>query len=99
QIQGESRGLGIVAFEIDERRRPALFVANDQVANFFLINRPGKAPHNLELQNEALVTGLAYNENGLAMACMGVATGDWNQDGLLDLFVTNFENESNTVYL
>jgi tetratricopeptide (TPR) repeat protein len=94
-----SKGLGVVAFELDATRRPKLFVANDQVANYFLDNRPADNPHRIELSNHANTTGLAFNDNGLPMACMGVAIDDFDGDNSLDLFVTNFLDEPNTLYL
>lgn len=95
----ESKGLGIVAFELDVPRRPQLFIANDQVANHFLENAAADNPHSLKLTNHAVTTGLAFNDNGLPMACMGIAVADWDRNNLTDLFVTNFHNESNTLYL
>lgn len=94
-----AKGLGIAAFETSTRRRPVVFVANDQVANFFLTNNPADNQHNLTMSNSAMVTGLAFNENGLAMACMGIAVDDFDSNNLLDLFVTNFKDEPNTLYL
>lgn len=97
--QSESKGLGVVAVELDEPRRPHLFVANDQVANYFLENTPADNPYNMRLSNRAVTTGLAFNDNGLPMACMGVAVADWDGNNLTDIFVTNFHNEANTLYL
>ena len=94
-----AKGLGIVSFEGPNRRRPSVFIANDQVANFLLTNEPSENQFNLQLSNSALLTGLAYNENGVALACMGIAVDDFDSNNMSDLFVTNFENEPNTLYL
>ncbi|MEO2013635.1 MAG: FG-GAP-like repeat-containing protein [Fuerstiella sp.] len=94
-----SKGLGIVAFETQLDRRSVLFIANDQVANYFLRNRPTDDLHNIQLVNDALLIGLAFNDDGLPMACMGIAIDDMNGNNLPDLFVTNFHNEANTLYL
>ena len=44
------------------------------------------------------LAGAAYNEHGVAEGGMGVDFGDYNNDGALDIFVTNFSNETNTLY-
>lgn len=94
-----SKGLGVVAFHMQPGQRPVIFIANDQVANYFLVNSPSDNQWNIELSNQAMINGLALNDVGLAMACMGVAVDDWDNNGLYDLFVTNFHAEPNTLYL
>ncbi|MBC7818621.1 MAG: VCBS repeat-containing protein, partial [Planctomycetaceae bacterium] len=95
----EGRGLGIVAADFDGSGRLSLFIANDAVPNFFFVNRTPHRGGPLHFEEQGLVTGLALDADGLAQGCMGVAAGDANDDGRLDLFVTNFQDESNTLYL
>ncbi|HEX6987147.1 MAG TPA: VCBS repeat-containing protein, partial [Planctomycetaceae bacterium] len=95
----DSKGLGVVAADVGSRGRPSLFIANDQVPNHFLRNLPSDDPSNIRLQEEGFVTGLAFDGEGLPMACMGIAADDADGNGLLDFFVTNFKDESNTLYL
>ncbi|MEO8497220.1 MAG: CRTAC1 family protein, partial [Planctomycetota bacterium] len=95
----DGKGLGIVAADFDGSGRLSLFVANDAVANFFFANETierGGAPKFVE---RALITGLAFSSDALPQACMGVAADDANGDGTLDLFVTNFYEQANTLYL
>jgi hypothetical protein len=92
-------GLGVVAGDFDGSGRLSLFVANDQNANFYLSNEtaePGAAPQFVE---RGVLSGLAYDADGKTLACMGIAAGDANGDGKLDLFVTNYYEEPNTLYL
>lgn len=102
-------GLGIIAANFANNGRLSLFVANDETANYFFVNHSpmehheakdgqelGQAP--LKFEELGLPSGLAVDENGASQACMGVAAGDADGDGLLDLFVTNFYRESNTLY-
>ncbi|HEV7225721.1 MAG TPA: FG-GAP-like repeat-containing protein, partial [Pirellulales bacterium] len=91
-------GLGIVGASFDDTGALGLFVGNDQDANFYFVNTAprGGPPRFVE---RGVISGLAYDENGLAQACMGVAAGDANGDRKLDLFVSNFYAESNTLYL
>jgi len=90
-------GLGIVALDVEGAGRLSLFVANDEVPNFLFINttKPDAAPH---FEDQALINGVALDADGMSQACMGVAAGDYDGDGLMDLFVTNFYQESNTLY-
>lgn len=94
-----ANGLGAVAFRATGAQRPSIFVAVDQQANLWLESQPSDNPVNCMLQDMALVNGLAFSSAGTAQACMGIATGDLNEDGELDLYVTNFYEEYNTLYL
>ena len=89
------KGLGIVACRPAGANGLNLFIANDGVPNFYFVNQGGSR---LEFREEGLLTGLALNRNGQSEAGMGIAAGDFDEDGLLDFFVTNFFNESNTLY-
>ncbi|GAB4138233.1 MAG: FG-GAP-like repeat-containing protein [Planctomycetaceae bacterium] len=91
-------GLGILAADFEGKGRLSLFVANDQTANFFFRNRSTPSEP-LRFVESGLLTGLAADSDGKSQGCMGVAAGDADGDGRLDLFVTNFFNESNALYL
>lgn len=102
-LDEKGQGLGIVAADFDESDRISFFVANDASANFFFKNiaaesqsgRPASAPI---FQEIARLNGTAFNEDGMAQSGMGIACGDADGDGRLDLFVTNFYQQSNTLY-
>ncbi len=93
----EGRGLGVVAADFDGSLRLSLFVANDMTANFFFLNQT-MSPESIQFAESALLSGLALDHLGQPKACMGIAAGDCNQDGRLDLFVTNFYRQSNDLY-
>ncbi|NQV27838.1 MAG: VCBS repeat-containing protein [Rhodopirellula sp.] len=98
-ITSEGKGLGIVAADFTGSGLLSLFIANDAVANGCFINRtPSRGSDPVFLESAAIL-GLALDDEGLAQACMGVAAGDANGDGRVDLFVTNFFEQSNTLYL
>jgi tetratricopeptide (TPR) repeat protein len=86
-------GLGVAAIDVDDDGRLDIFVANDQSPNFLFHNLGG-----LKFEEVAESLGLSGNGNGGFQAGMGVACGDLDGDGLPDLGVTNFYNESMTFY-
>ena len=87
------KGLGAVAGDVDNDGDMDIYVANDKVMNLLYINN-GSAG----FEESALFNGVGFNENGKAEAGMGVDFGDVDHNGSLDLFVTNFSGESNTLY-
>jgi len=92
--KARGKGLGVVPGDIDNDGDMDIYVANDKVMNLLFIN--DGLGHFTE---KALFIGVGFNENGRAEAGMGVDFGDVNRDGWLDLFVTNFSGETNTLYL
>jgi enediyne biosynthesis protein E4 len=89
----DGRGLGVIATDYDEDGDADLYVANDTMMNHFFRNQgPGR------FEETALALGLGFDENGRAEGSMGIDASDYDGDGHLDLFVTNFEGEGNTLY-
>jgi tetratricopeptide (TPR) repeat protein len=91
-------GLGGVAFMTQPDGIPTLFVAVDQQANGLIRFERG-ADGGVQVDDVALLSGIAFNRNGEAEACMGIATGDVSGNGEVDVFVTNFHEETNTLYM
>ncbi|HZW32443.1 MAG TPA: FG-GAP-like repeat-containing protein, partial [Isosphaeraceae bacterium] len=83
-VDRNGRGLGVVAADLDADGRVDLFVANDSSANFLFRNLGG-----LRFEEIAHDAGVAGNASGTYQAGMGVAAGDLDGDGLIDLAITN----------
>ncbi len=72
---------------------PDIFVANDSTPNFLYRNNKDGT-----FTDVGLLTGVAVSEDGREQACMGADFGDFDGDGRLDLFVTNFSDDYYTLY-
>ena len=86
-------GLGALFANLDADGLPDLFVANDSTPNFLYRNTG-----NAEFEEIGLLSGLAFNAHGVEQAGMGVAAGDYLNEGRLSLYVTHFSEEYNTLY-
>jgi hypothetical protein len=86
-------GLGVMWTDFDDDGWPDIFVANDTTPNFAYRNN-----HDGTFTEIGFTSGLAVDENGNEQACMGVSIGDYDHDGRLDLVVTNFADDYNTIY-
>ncbi len=82
------RALGVVAIDLNDDGWTDLFIARDASPNLLLINK-----HDGTFEDIAVDAEVAYNENGLAKAGMGVDAADANGDGLPDLAMTNFNDQ------
>jgi hypothetical protein len=87
------KGLGVLFADFDNDGAPDLYVANDLTANGYYRNRGDGTFESL-----SLLSGAAFNADGKAEAGMGLALGDWDFDDDLDLAVSNFDVETNTLY-
>lgn len=86
--------LGVVPFDADGDGDTDLYVAADSVPNHLFVN-----DGNGTFSEIGTGAGVAVNTEGMAEAGMGVATGDLDRDGRLDLAVTNFSDEATQLFL
>jgi enediyne biosynthesis protein E4 len=84
---------GVVACDVNNDGRMDLFVANDTVANFLFLNRG-----NGKFEEIGLQANVGYSAEGHARSGMGVDAADYDQDGWVDLFVTNVDREMYSLY-
>ena len=89
----DGKGLGVAFGDYNNDGWVDIYVANDSVANFLYKNQGDGT-----FTEVALWTGTAVDGNGPPEASMGIDWGDVNNDGLLDLFVTNLNTETHTLY-
>jgi hypothetical protein len=83
----------VVAADYDNDGWPDLYVACDSTPSWLFRNR-----HDGTFREEALERGAALSEDGLEQAGMGVAIGDYDLDGNLDIFKTHFSDDTNVLY-
>jgi len=88
-----ARAWGVVAADINSDGWMDLFVSNDKLPNFLLVNR-GKG----KFEEVGAFAGVAYNSFGSTRSGMGVDAADFNEDGLVDLFVGNIDHEIFSLY-
>ena len=88
-----SYGMTAVSADLDNDGWPDVYVAGDSTPSQLLINRRDGT-----FSEEGLLRGAALSDNGVEQAGMGVAVGDYDRDGDLDLFKTHFADDTNVLY-
>ena len=89
----QGKGLGVVCGDYDGDGWTDIFVANDLTPDFLYRNNGDGT-----FTDQALLAGVAYGEDGVARAGMGVDFGDYDRDGAPDIYVTNFSLEPNSLH-
>ena len=86
-------GLGVSTLDFDDDGWVDLYVANDSNPSaLYRNNRDGT------FTDIGVAAGCAYSQDGKPQAGMGVAVGDYNRDGRMDIFKTNFAGDTSTLY-
>ena len=87
------KGLGVVWGDYNNDGAPDIYVANDSTENLFYRNNGDGT-----FEEVGFMLGVALSENGAAENGMGTTFGDYDNDGWLDLTVTNYAEQTNTLY-
>jgi hypothetical protein len=85
--------LGVVALDFDDDGWPDIYVACDSTPSILYRNN-----HDGTFTDVAVTAGAAFNEDGREQAGMGITAGDFDGDGRMDLFKTNFSDDTSTLY-
>ncbi|MEC9093180.1 MAG: CRTAC1 family protein, partial [Planctomycetota bacterium] len=94
-IDYQSKGLVVCAADFNHDRIPEIYIGSDLTRNAFYQKNPGE----FRYTNVAEDVGLAASKNGLAEATMGFAVRDFDSNGHIDLFLTHYYKNKNTLYL
>jgi len=89
----DSYPMTVVAADFDNDGWPDIYVACDSTPSWLFRNQ-----HDGTFREQALERGVALSEDGLEQAGMGVGLGDFDLDGNLDIFKTNFADDTNVLY-
>jgi hypothetical protein len=86
-------GLSSVFVDVNNDGRVDLLVANDSTPNYLYINKGDGT-----FEDQSYASGYALNKNGAETASMGIAIGDYRNNGLLDIFNTTFSDDYKVLY-
>ena len=86
-------GLGVSTLDFDDDGWTDLYVANDSNPSTLYRNR-----HDGTFEDIAVRAGCAYSQDGKPQAGMGLAVGDYDRNGTVDIFKTNFAGDTSTLY-
>jgi hypothetical protein len=86
-------GLGVATLDFDNDGFLDIYVANDSEPNFLWRNKG-----NGTFEDVAMEAGCAVTADGRPQSSMGIAVGDYNNDGWMDIYTTSFSEDYNTLY-
>ena len=86
-------GLGVSTLDFDDDGWVDIYVANDSNPSTLYRNRRDGT-----FEDIAVPAGCAYSQDGKPQAGMGLAMGDYDRNGTIDIFKTNFAGDTSTLY-
>jgi len=86
-------GLGALFADVNGDGKPDLLVANDSTPNYLYMNKG-----NGTFEDASYVSGYALNESGREIANMGIAAGDYMNNGHLSIVNTSFADDYNVLF-
>jgi hypothetical protein len=86
-------GMGMICADYDADGDTDVLVGNDVMANFLFQNNG-----NGKFEEVGMASGLAFDMAGIPHGSMGIDCGDYDNDGLLDIYVTSYQHELATLY-
>jgi hypothetical protein len=86
-------GLTSVFVDVNNDGKPDLLVGNDSTPNYLYLNKGDGS-----FEDISYASGFALNENGRETATMGIAVGDYQNNGMVDLFNTTFSDDYDPLY-
>jgi hypothetical protein len=92
-LDNTSKGLGVAVLDSNQDSWPDLFLANDTQPNRLYMNNK-----NGTFTEKGTLSGIAYSEEGIARAGMGVAAADYDRSGYPSVMITNFANQMLALY-
>lgn len=86
-------GISSLFVDVNNDGKPDLLVTNDSTSNYLYLNKGDGT-----FEDASFASGFAFDENGHEKANMGLAIGDYRNNGLLDVYVTAFSDDYNPLY-
>ncbi len=86
-------GLGVLFADVNNDGKPDLLVANDSTPNYLYMNKGDGT-----FEDDSYISGYALNQDGREIANMGIAAGDYLNNGHLDIVNTDFADDYNVLF-
>ena len=95
-----AKSLGVAVFDYDRDGWPDIFLANDTEPNNLFRNLGGGREDggDVTFEERGMMSGVAYSEDGVARAGMGVDAADYDRSGYPSLLISNFSNQMLSLY-
>lgn len=94
------KGLAVIASDFNDDQMPEIYVANDMTANFLYTRSADRGTDSTGIRYEDVAgqSGCAVSGDGMNQASMGISCADFDGDGMIDIYLTDYYQMKNTLY-